>query len=166
MAYEFAAPPFDVAIARVERLTMSCFLLTDSSTVWLWQDVYAAGYAESAISRDHLMVRPDIRGLKGYVVRKLPAGSILTQPHPEAFELDFAVPHCMSGSPLVLRYMQSEPRPDGEPFRLIGICVGNQMVEIGEMREEYGVAHDLWSMRDWRPELLDGGSLAEAITVS
>ena len=165
-AVSYADDPYDVAVGVVAHRSMSCFMLGDTGKVWTWQEVYTAGYAESAVSRDGENVRPDIRSLKGYVTRKVPSGEFLAKvgPHPAAFEVDFAIPTCMSGSPLLLKYGPNEEPPPGAPFPLLGICTGTEKITVGlNNLEHYGVVHDLWSLRDWKPECLDGETLCDAI---
>ena len=161
----FAEAPYDVAVGYVAEPSKSCFAPANTGKVWAWQDVYAAGYAESAVSRDGTSVRPDTRSLKGYVVRKVSPGRFLADvgDHPAAFEVDFAIPHCMSGAPLVLRYGPDETPPPGEPFPLLGVCVASEAITIGKDTEYYGVVHDLWPLRNWKPDCLGGETLFKAI---
>ena len=88
----------------------------------------------------------------------------------------------MSGAPLVLRY--DEPIGPDTPFPLIGVCVGNQPVELVDFAidlveengsrfketklriEEYGIAHDLWSLAEWKPECLGQTRLIDAFRPS
>lgn len=162
----FADEPYDVAVGRVAQPSASCFAAANTDKVWAWEIVYAAGYAESALSRDRDFVRPDTRSLMGNVVRKVPAGRFLSlqDPHPPAFEVNFPIPHCMSGAPLVLRYGAHEKRPPGAPFPLLGVCVGTETISVGtDSPEQYGVVHDLWSLRDWKPKCLGGETLSRTI---
>ena len=133
--------------------------------MWLWEDVYTVGYAESAVSRDGESVRPDVRGLKGYMVRKVPPGEHLANlgRHPAALEVSFSVPHCMSGSPLVLRYGPDVEPPQGAPLQLLGVCIGTASVQVGDGVEHYGVVHDLISLKDWKPDSFAGETLGEVI---
>lgn len=162
----FADEPYDVAVGHVAEPSASCFAPANTDKVWAWQTVYTAGYAESALSQDGESVRPDTRSLMGNVVRKVPAGRFLSHPdpHPLAFEVNFPIPHCMSGSPLVLRYGPDEEPPPGAPFPLLGVCTGSETISVGtETPEQYGVVHDLWSLKDWKPECLGGETLFRAI---
>ncbi len=161
----FAEEPYDIAVGYIAEALQSCFILGEGLKVWMWEDVYAVGYAESAVSRDGENVRPDVRGLKGYVVRKVPPGEHLANlgRHPAAFEVSFSIPHCMSGSPLVLRYGPGVEPPEGAPLPLLGVCVGTASVEVGDGLEHYGVVHDLIPLKDWKPDCLAGETLAEAI---
>ena len=161
----FAEAPYDIAIGYVAEPSKSCFAPANTEKIWAWQDVFATGYAESAVSRDGTSVRPDTRSLKGYVVRKVPPGQFLADvdDHPAALEVDFAIPHCMSGAPLVLRYAPDETPPPGAPFPLLGVCVASEAITIGKETEHYGVVHDLWPLKDWKPDCLGGETLFKAI---
>ena len=96
----------------------------------------------------------------------------------------------MSGSPLVLRHDSNLVLGDEDnqeaapPFLLIGVCTGNQPAELVDFAyetveedgsrfkekkiriEEYGIAHDLWSLRQWAPDCLGGQTLGAAIRPS
>lgn len=153
--YSAAPGPFDVGVGFVPHDSMSCFVLPEGAKIWIWQDVHTMGYAESAVSRSYEATRTDVRALKGYVVRKLPAGHFLVDPHPECFELSFVIPTCMSGSPLVLRW--TDKPPSDAPFPLIGVCVGVSKTMVGtEETETYGLAHSIFPLADWKPECLEG----------
>ncbi len=164
--FTVADEPYDVAVGCVAQPSKSCFAPANTDRVLAWDIVYTAGYAESALSRDGESVRPDTRSLMGNLVRKVPAGSFLSHlgPHPPAFEVNFPIPNCMSGSPLVLRYGPDEKPPPREPFPLLGVCTGSETISVGtDTPEQYGVVHDLWSLRDWKPECLGGETLYRAI---
>lgn len=164
-AVSFAEEPYDIAVGCIAEPSQSCFVLGEDMRVLLWDDVYTAGFAESAVSRDGDSVRPDVRGLKGYMVRKVPPGEHLSLlgRHPAALEVSFSVPHCMSGSPLVLRYDPDVEPPADAPLQLLGVCVATASVKVGDGVEHYGVVHDLISLKDWKPDCLSGETLGEAI---
>jgi len=156
-----ADEPSDVVVGITPHRAMSCFMV-NSARIWLWQDVFSLGYAESAVARGENFITPDVRGLKGHIVRKLPSGHLLTKPHPEAYELSFSIPSCMSGSPLVLRW--DDEAPEGAPFPLLGVCVGTNTISIGgEAVENYGLAHSISPLLEWKPECLDGLPLGQFI---
>jgi hypothetical protein len=180
MEFSFADPPYDIAVGWVKHLSMSCFLLLDSKIIRIWDDVRTMGYPEDTVTKEiDGRLRPDSQGHKGYVLRKLPKGHILKDPHPACFEVSFPIPKGMSGAPLVC---PDEKINEKTYFPLIGVCVGNhqshlvdfEMEEITEngkvykeKRErviEYGLVHDLWPLRDWKPECLNGITLFEAST--
>lgn len=160
-----ANDPYDVVVGYIAEPSRSCFAPGDTRKVWAWTDVYTAGYAASAVSQDGDHVRPDTRSLKGYIVRKVPAGEFLAivGPHPSAFEVSFSIPVGISGSPLVMRYGPNETPPPGAPFPLLGICTGTVTVSIGAGTENYGVVQDLTPLLDWKPDCLGGETLRDAI---
>ena len=91
-----------------------------------------------------------------------------------ALELSFAVPAGLSGAPLFL--------PDaGEKHSLLGVCVSSHESETQEhiyeeidedggifrerrLRvEQFGIAHSLAPLADWRPQVLRGKTLKEVL---
>jgi hypothetical protein len=136
-------------------------------------DVMTLGYPESAIGADFRAKVLNLRCRKGYIQRRIRPGDIHVGKHPDGFELSFLVsPGLSGGAPLFY----------GGQQKLIGICVASyrseqiddSIVEIDnnghEYREtrlrieQYGFAHDIRPLfSTWRPELLEGKSLSEAI---
>lgn len=188
LRFTFAPTPYDVAVGVVDQPSKACFELVPTGKIWIWQDVHTIGYPETAVALDAGKIH--VRGHKGYVVRKLGQGSTLIHEHPEAFEVNFSIPKGMSGSPLVLRHDSNLVLGDEDnqeaapPFLLIGVCTGNQPAELVDFVyetveedgsrfkekkiriEEYGIAHDLWSLRQWAPDCLGGQTLGAAIRPS
>ena len=179
---ELADAPYDIAIGVIDKPSRSCFALMNTEKIWIWENVHTVGYPESALTQNVESVTLSARGHKGYVVRKVGKGKQLIHEHPDAFEINFAIPKGMSGAPLVLRY--DEPIEPDAPFPLLGICIGNQPVELVDFAvdlieedgsrfketkvriEEYGIAHDLWSLADWKPECLGQTRLIDAFRPS
>jgi len=111
------------------------------------------------------------RGFRGYVHREVKAGQLQGGFHPDAFETSFTMPQGLSGGPLFLTGSQTEA--------VIGVCVGVNRGETTEFLfeelqadgrlvterrvriEEYGIAHDVRPLLDWRPANLGGLTLRE-----
>jgi hypothetical protein len=111
------------------------------------------------------------RGFRGYVHREVKAGQLQGGSHPDAFETSFTMPQGLSGGPLFLTGSQQEV--------VIGVCVGVNRGETTEFLfeevqadgrlvterrvriEEYGIAHDVRPLLDWRPANLGGLTLRE-----
>ena len=169
-----AAKPSDVAVGRiVGQKTQAMFRFNPSKHYHPPKDVQATGYPNSAVSNDLDQWRPDVRFLKGSIVRRVPAGNFLMQSHAATFELSFAIPRGISGGPLyVVR---------GRAFEVIGVCTGNhkseltdfehtEIDEVGQSKfrekkvrvEQYGLAEELRELAQWAPESLGGQVLAEA----
>lgn len=174
-------PPYDVAVGVADKPSTAAFLFGEGCKVLVWDDVYTAGYPETAMHQLADQFRIDARGHKGQVLRKLPPGHFLVHPHPDVIELSFPITKGLSGAPLVLR---DQHDADGNPlpyFVLIGVCVGNQPSEIVDFShtevteegnefketksriEEYGIAHDIRPLADWRPACLGDMTLRDAI---
>ena len=133
------------------------------------------GYPETAlnITAEHFNIH--LRTQKGYIQRLVNAGELQTLgSHPDCFELSFPITSGMSGSPLFTS--------DNNKQQLIGVCVGSHSAEVvdyvsseinddGEVFkerhlkvEQIGIAEDINPLLTWKPDMLDGMSLGEAIT--
>lgn len=167
---EFAPTPFDIALCAT-GLPSRTFYRIAPREIEAWTDVAAIGYPVSVTrgSVEHYEVRT--RFHKGYIQRLVKVGHLLDRGNPPAFELNFAITQGMSGAPLFIY----NPTHDF----LIGLCVGSvqsrvvayENVEISEPSreyretvtriEEFGIAHSVLALNDWRPNLLAGTSLGE-----
>jgi hypothetical protein len=170
-----AAPiPNDVAIGRCDKATASCFFMGGETKVWMWQDVRTVGFPDSTRNvSDEGVWHLAPRGFKGHVTRRIRATDHFTRPHPDLFELSFAVPTGLSGGPVVV--------PVGDLFDLVGVCVANSDSEVLEYKfteiqegdkhyseevrrvESFGLADDLRALRKWAPTVLGGRTLWEAV---
>jgi trypsin-like peptidase len=175
VARSFATQPNDVAVGKVNWTTKAAFeLVPPDAKLWVWQEVWTAGYPESARVMIGDLHRFEPRGYYGYILRRLPRGKLLVVEHPDAFELSFPVVAGMSGAPLFLRNINSDL------FVLVGVCRGSHPSEIvdyvsetvieegktlQEKRikvEEYGIADDIRPLADWHPVCMDGVKLGDA----
>jgi hypothetical protein len=147
--------------------------------LWMWTDVWTAGYPDSATMI--LQGNPEYppRGYHGYITRTIPEGDWLGFQHSDLFELSFPVVLGMSGAPLFLRETRALPS-----FELIGVCIGSRSSEVEEYQheeveengsvsrerrlrvEQYGLAQDIRPLLKWKPELLNGQRLGDAIRSS
>lgn len=172
---ENAPDPWDIAIGSTNISSKTLFRWNEGADAASWQDVATFGYPVSALRRDLNRFDVHLRTMKGYVLRRLdgheygPCGG-----QAPALELSFAVPAGLSGSPLFL--------PEGgEKCSLLGVCVSSHESETQEhlyeeikedggvfrerrLRvEQFGIAHSLAPLGDWRPKVLGGKSLSEVL---
>jgi len=174
---EHAPVPWDISIGCLEEPTYNIFCWPEFEDLMSWTDVSTLGYPESASNRDPGYLKMSMRALKGYVTRRLQEDEdkSLFGKCPASYELDFAIPQGMSGSPLIVTDMI------GAKKQLYGVCVGSrstsvvehQYMEIEEngqkFREkitrvnDYGIAHSILGLKNWRPATLRGGTLAETL---
>jgi len=172
--YESAPDGIDIAIGKTGYPTKSGFMVDSNLDLNHPTTVYTAGYPEEIVHiQEDGIKHIHLRNIKGYLQRIIPAKHLPTIiNNPKSYELDFLVPHCMSGSPLMIVK---------EKNILIGICTGtsyteyagSEMVEIEENGKkykektvktiEYGMAIALDILQDWKPDLLEGKTLYEAI---
>jgi hypothetical protein len=174
---ELAPVPFDIGIGRVPHNVQSWLTPCSADGVRGWRDVATLGYPASALNTTPGKFNIHLRLLKGYIQREINEDELpVHQPHPHCYELSFAIPNGLSGSPLFI--------PHGNDQQLIGVCVTSIDVEIvidsfteidddgkrfSEKRarvEQYGLAHSILPLWDWRPKLLKGKSLREAMAPS
>lgn len=170
VAHEFAPMPLDIAIGKSKYPAQSWFNTKEPDS-YIWLDVATLGYPETALNVTDENFNIHLRALKGYVQRKIKANELPShRPHPECFELSFAVPNGMSGTPLF------SPKNGQE---LIGVCVGSVDSEItvfsqtgiedGAIHykekvtriEQYGIAHSIFPLMNWRPKLLNGKAISD-----
>jgi len=174
LSFDHAEPPYDVSIGRCNGGFPTLLTLTDVE-VGPWRDVAAYGYPETALNVSLEGFWMYGRGFKGYVHRLVKRGELPAGGHPNAFEVSFAMPPGLSGAPL---FVHSQPKDV-----VVGVCVGanraetvdfdyEEILESGEIRrerrvriEEYGIAHDLRPLLDWKPPVLKGLSVADVAAI-
>jgi hypothetical protein len=172
LEHEFADDPFDIAVFRTEYHAETFLKLEGLGEIEVWQDVGTTGYPISVAQIAGEKYELQQRAHKGYIQRIIPAERMRLGKHPDVFELSFPITHGLSGSPLFIH------RPKDE--WIIGVCVGSinsrivdfetVLMEEGELKqkeqimrvEEFGIAHDIRPLYDWKPKLLAGMSLKEA----
>lgn len=172
---EHAPGPWDVSIGKSTPPSANWFCWPSKTKIEGWQDVASLGYPESALNVTVERFDLNMRMMKGYVLRPLrPEDQLQPGRHPPSFELNFAIPQGMSGSPLFTFDVAKKQM-------VIGVCVTSHTAEIVEhsfeeieeggavyrekrlKAEQYGIAHSLLPLGDWRPQLLGGKSLKEAL---
>lgn len=171
LCWERAPLPYDVAVAKVEYFFPSTFIPPELD-VSEWHDVAAYGYPLQIANLDLGSFDIHLRCQKGYVQRKIAAGELrLAGPNPDAFELSFMLGRGMSGAPLFTY-------KDGEDV-LIGVCVGSLRSEETDEEylevldngttykekkifiEQFGVAHQISGILDWKPEIFKNSTLKD-----
>jgi hypothetical protein len=169
--YEFAPRPFDIAAGWVKYHPHSPFKVKPFE-VHMWQEVAALGYPESASIMDGEALWMNLRGYRGHIQRPTVPRDMPSGRHPNGFELDFLLGPGSSGGPVFT--------PDEV---LIGVGVGSfksehldeAITEIDddgkvyrEQRvriEQFGFAHDISGLLDWRAEIFGGASLQEVAAI-
>lgn len=167
--YEFAPYPYDIAVGFTEYHPETPIRLGQID-VGVWLDVATAGYpASSHVTTDDTALWINMRAHKGYVQRPTIPRDMHVGKHPNGFELSFLLSPGMSGCPIFT--------VDDEI--LIGVGVGSyksetiedQIIEVqdnGEKYveqkvriEQYGFAHDIRELLDWKAGLFAGKTLFE-----
>ena len=175
--WERAPEPYDIAVGRVNAKSRSWFSPPEGIRSAEWQDVASWGYPQTALNTAADNFNIHERMLKGYVQRFVNAGEIeLIAPHPDCYELSFAITSGVSGAPLFI--VKSDRQ------ELLGVCVGSYSAEVTEYRstvvedngrrleersvrvEEIGIAESLFPLLSWTPKLLGERPLAALISPS
>lgn len=176
--YEFAPAPYDIAIGKIEYRSRSWFAVYQGPEIEGWLDIATFGYPASALNTTLEHFNIHLRLLKGYVQRPINANELPAhKPHPKCFELNFPIPNGFSGAPLFI--------PKGKDSQqLIGVCVssfdseividaiseisesGTKFTERRARVEQYGIAHSILTLLDWKPGILQGKSLGDVIVYS
>lgn len=170
--YEFAPTPFDVAILQTNYRSNTFFRFQKNRLVEVWQDVATMGYPIAATHKGIDQYEVQQRAHKGYIQRIIPSGRLRIGAHPDVFELSFAITNGLSGAPLFIHAATYEI--------VIGVCVGSHSSRIVNYEEtvqvknnsetlkeqvirleEFGIAHDVRPLFDWKPSLLGGRTFFE-----
>ncbi|MEO7503843.1 MAG: serine protease [Sphingomicrobium sp.] len=168
--HEIAPFPYDVAIGATQYSTQGPLRL-GLRQLAPWQEVATLGYPLSAsLKDDDDALWMSIKAHRGYVVRTTLPRDMAVGDHPNGIELSFLLSPGMSGSPIFTI-------PDEI---VVGIGVGSFGSELTEHSieevdengrtfkerririEQFGFAHDITSLLDWRPAMLSGLSLLQA----
>ncbi|UVK56356.1 serine protease [Mesorhizobium sp. AR02] len=169
-AYSYAPKPHDVAIGQSAYSGERYFVCEDIRGVTApWLDVYTFGYPLDAANGKLY----NLRCHKGYIQRLTRPGDVLGD-HPDGFELSFAPSRGLSGAPLVVEYHGKQA--------VIGVCVssiasetvdysdlyinddGKEYRELAKRVTEYGFAHAILPLLDWKPASFSGLTVNEIFT--
>lgn len=166
--YEFAPKPFDVAAGWVNYHPNSP-LKVQTFEAHVWQDIAALGYPESASIIEGEALWMNIRGYRGHIQRPTIPRDMPIGQHPNGFELSFLLGPGSSGGPVFK--VQDEV--------LIGVGVGSfksehvedEFIEVDNKGKEYreqkvrieqfGFAHDISDLLNWRADIFGGATLQE-----
>jgi hypothetical protein len=170
VGYEFAPKPFDVAICSTDYKSETLLRL-EPIELEVWKDVATMGYPVSVTNNLINEYQIQQRVHKGYIQRLVPSGRMINGIHPDTFELSFAITKGLSGSPLFIHC--------GDHDKVVGVCVGTIQSEVVDYEqieyrennelyrekktriEEFGIAHDIRPLLDWKVSLFGGKTLSE-----
>jgi hypothetical protein len=170
--FEFAPAPYDIAAAQANyypnvTIKLDCFAAS------VWQEIAALGYPESAAVTDKEALWMNIRGYRGYVQRATLPRDLPIGKHPNGYELSFLLGPGSSGAPIFTIPEEI----------LIGVGVGSyksehledELLEVSDAGKEYrerrlrieqfGFAHDVQGVLEWRAEIFEGRTLREVATL-
>lgn len=172
--HELAPKPFDVAIGATQYSTRGPLKL-GARDIAPSQDVATLGYPLSSSIKDgEDAIWMNMKVHRGYVVRTTLPRDMSLGEHPNGIELSFLLSPGMSGSPIFTV-------PDEV---VVGIGVGSFSSELTEASveeidedgrtykerrvkvEQFGFAHDLRELLDWKPSILSGLSLLAASQIT
>lgn len=169
---EAAPNPFDIALGQIP-FSISSPLRLENFQVESWKDVATHGYPLSTISRPANDLRLGTRCHKGYIQRLTKPEDMHIGLHPNGFELSFNVSPGMSGAPiyiyrgstdLVIGVAVSSFRGETTESEISEVLEDGTHYKESRLRiEEYGFAHDIRGILDWRPNLGGGRPLVELV---
>jgi hypothetical protein len=173
--YEFAPAPFDIGIGAIVFRSRSWFHAYSGQKIEGWRDIATLGYPETALNSHPTDFNIHLRMLKGFIQRPIAADELpIHRPHPNCFELNFAVTAGLSGAPLFIAAGANRQE-------LIGVCTSSYSAEIVDYSEltveedgkvlkeksvkaeQYGIAHSIADLLDWEPEILGGRRCARPL---
>ena len=159
----------DLVIGKLEA-SLPKFFSAQNSDAYGWEDVHIFGYPDSRKKGVDGNFELNSIFLKGYITRRLEAQHVSIPTWANSYELNFAIPLGVSGSP-VFRL--------GADHSLIGIALGSvdfttslyEYTEVdkdkGTYREstkqvqQFGVAIRIYDALDWKPEITGRKCLGE-----
>jgi len=166
--YEFAPSPYDIAIGKL-RYSPASPLKIIRKQVEVWQDIATLGYPASVSVKEGNSFRVNQRAHRGYVQRCTMPQDMPVGLHPNGYELNFLLSPGLSGCPIFTT-------PDEI---VIGIGVGSfkseqvesELCEVEEdgtvfrekriRIEQFGFAHAIDGLLDWKPTMFGGSTLLE-----
>ncbi|MCZ4428869.1 serine protease [Agrobacterium sp. SOY23] len=168
--FENAPAPHDIAIGKVPVVT-STHLTLETFDIDVWKDVATFGYPLSALGGEPEDFRINLRAHKGYIQRITKPQDMKIGRHPDGFELSFNISPGMSGSPifiyrdgndLVVGVSVSSFRGETTESEISEVLDDGRLFTEKRVRiEEYGFAHDIRGLLDWKPSLFGGRTLLE-----
>jgi hypothetical protein len=174
-SYEVHSEGADLAVGRVRKWNAEPPFRALAFAGGL-TDVFCLGYPEEYMLTSSVGAQPELgrmRFLKGYVMGHLqPNDAPAITAH--SLELSFAINSGMSGSPVFAEVPGQGKFLTGiathtADSRVVAYESVTQETEAGILREataritEIGIAVSLWSVHDWRPELLGGIDLRTVV---
>lgn len=165
----------DIAIGRSDfRLDSLYRLHSERRTVWT--GVLSAGYPEDAFVREGGSLKTPIRAFNGIIQRLIFPGDLHLAPKTLGFELSFSPSPGMSGAPLCISGVSRSSH-----LEVVGVCVGSfrseqvedEYTEVNNDGSRYterrvritqfGLAESIYPLLDWKPKVLEGQTLGEAL---
>ena len=160
---------YDIVIGKVDH--SPSLLFNSIENAYGWSDVLCFGFPETK-KKDYAnkyTLRPQF--LKGHIVAQLKEEDLPDLNIPPSYELSFPIPKGVSGGPVFIagqkvllgvalmshdsvlsRYEDTEIINDTEKY-----------VEKVVTVTQFGIAANLFEIRDWKPDILEGRSLLELI---
>lgn len=175
LRFEFAPAPFDIAVGQSSYPSTTILTLSRHADAHEWSDVVTMGYPLTIVEWDSTRWdKLPLRCHKGYIQRVIPTGEMKLGDAAPGFELSFQISKGTSGAPV---FISRHPKDV-----VVGVCVGSVRRELVEYEhveviapgkelqerrlkiDEYGLAHDLRPLLDWKPAMFNGRSLLDVAT--
>ncbi|MEA3221734.1 MAG: serine protease [Thermodesulfobacteriota bacterium] len=158
---------YDIVLGKVDYNPSPLF--NSIGNAYGWTDVLCFGYPETKSRKNEDMYTLCPQFLKGYVIGRLQEEDLPKLSIPPAYELSFPIPKGVSGGPVFVEGQKT----------LLGIALishdsvlsryeDTEFISNSEKYTEkvvtvtqFGIAANLYKIRDWKPAILKGRSLID-----
>jgi len=158
---------YDIVLGKVDHSPPPLFNSIENTGGW--SDVLCFGFPETKSRKNENIYTLRPQFLKGYVISQLQEEDLPNLSIPPAYELSFPIPKGISGGPVFIegcktligialishdsvlsRYQDTEFISDSEKYK-------EKVVTM----TQFGIAANLYEIRDWKPTMLEGRSLID-----
>lgn len=165
---EHAPSPFDIAVGYVQYFLDTPLRIRPASLA-MWQKVATMGYPASSTVPEVDGLWVNLRGHKGYIQRLTLPRDIHIGAHPNGMELSFLLSPGMSGCPIftvpdevVVGVGISSIHSEILDSEFVEVMEGKEIYREKKIKiEQFGFAHDVARLLEWKADIFDGRTLEE-----
>jgi Trypsin-like peptidase domain len=165
---ERAPSPYDITVGHVSYYPDTPLRIS-STSLSMWQEVATMGYPASSTVPEVDGLWVNLRGHKGYIQRQTLPRDIHAGDHPNGIELSFLLSPGMSGCPIfttadeiVVGVGVSSIQSEMLDSQVLEVIDDTKTYRERTIKlEQFGFAHDIAGLLQWRAEIFDGQTLEE-----